>query len=380
MTTKQTGIGDRFFLDAFDISGDIGAIQSINNSRALLDVTGIDKDAHERLPGLGDSELSFNNWFNPSDGTDPLDPIVGAHEVLKTLTDNRHALYYRGTTLGAPVAAMIGSQASYQVDRSNDGALQGTVQVMNAGGRLIEWGQSLTIGKQVLTGAIVMGMVDGALHGFSGGSSGRISAFLQVFDEDFVAVDFTAKLRHSDYTTDSIAGDDDAVHLVSNLVTNSTFTLNGVGLAGLAANPRRIVVTIVDTTPSVTAGTVRITGTDVYGAALIENLNIAAGAGTYTTTKRYASVTEVRTLNDVVTLGGGGDETIKVGTIAVASAFGDITGGAFAQVTGAPNKQHIEADGPIKRYVWAVITTSGGVTEAPIAIAAKRYGPRVAAA
>lgn len=365
--TKQTGLGDNFYLDGYDLSGDIGALQTISNSRALLDVTGIDKDAHERLPGLGDAEMSFNNWFNPEAVTAPL----GAHEVLKDISlEERQALYFRGTTLGGPVGAMRGAQASYQLNRGNDGSLAGTVQIMNSGGRFIEWGRSLTAGHiTVVAAGNLTGLLDLT---FPQGSTDHLSVFWQLFAlEGSAGDDINVKLQESDYFT-AIGADDDAVLLVVNL-TNATFPADGAGFTG-TVEPRRVTITIVDTTPSINAGTVQIVGTDSRGDALSETVSIAGGAGVYTTTKFFTTVTSA-VVSGAATLDGAGDETIKIGVEAAVVSYTDVTGGAFTAVdiADAPQAQHINVTGAVKRAIRAVITTVDGFDSAELALAVKRY-------
>lgn len=185
------------------------------------------------------------------------------------------------------------------------------------------------MGKHTSTGAeSLTGQSDPR---FPLGSDGKLSAYLQVFSlTTDPGDDFKVTLQDSDYSLHTIAADDDAILLVTSLLNNHAYGApNGVGFG---PDPRHVTVTIVDTTPSITAGTVRVTGTDAFGDALIENVNIAAGAGAYTTTGRFKTVAAVTTLNDVVTLGGAGDETIKVGVGAVATAYANLTGGAFGTV------------------------------------------------
>ena len=71
-------------------------------------------------------------------------------------------------------------------------------------------------------------------------------------------------------------------------------------------------MTIVDTTPGITVGTVTIDGTGADGTLISEIFNCAAGAGVYTGTKLFGNVSTV-TAADFSVLGGGGDETLKVG-------------------------------------------------------------------
>lgn len=180
--SKTTGLGDRFFLDGYNLSGDIGAVQSIMVSRELIDVTGIDKDAYERLGGLGDSKIEFNNWFNPSSGQ--------AHPVLDTLADTRHVIYSNGSVAGKPAAAMVGTQASYEVQRGNDGSLSGSVSVENKSGDLIDWGVLLVDGPKIVT-------TTGNQAGVDNGSTtdDELHAYLQVLA--FTGTNITFTLQHS---------------------------------------------------------------------------------------------------------------------------------------------------------------------------------------
>jgi hypothetical protein len=179
--SKETGLGDRFFLDGYNLSGDVGALQSIGMTRALIDVTGIDKDAHERLPGLGDSEITWNAWFNPTAGQ--------SHPQMKDIPDDRHVMYWRGSTAGVPVAAMVGTQATYDVQRGADGALATTAQVMNKSGDMLDWGKALTDGPESVTGTGNLAGVD------LGTGAGEVNAYLQVIS--FVGTNITFTLQHS---------------------------------------------------------------------------------------------------------------------------------------------------------------------------------------
>lgn len=89
-------------------------------------------------------------------------------------------------------------------------------------------------------------------------------------------------------------------------LTNTSFTI-----AAQPDTPRNVTLTIVDTTPSITTGTITVTGTDVNAATQAEAFTITAG-GTYTGTKIFATVVTTVAVG-VSTLGGAGDETITVG-------------------------------------------------------------------
>lgn len=111
------------------------------------------------------------------------------------------------------------------------------------------------------------------------------------------------------FNVNGAPADDDLVVVLVDL-TNTTLTL--------AAQPdvcRVLAAVVVDTTPSITDGDITFTGTACDGTALVEVEDASAGAGTYTTTGAFATVTSIVTSAFVV-LGGSSDETIKIGTTA----------------------------------------------------------------
>jgi len=123
----------RLYLQGHDLSGDIGAINTIRSTVAALDVTGIDKDAVERIPGMRDGEISFNVWFNPATGE--------SHEYLSTLpTADVLAMVLTSTTAGQPVICMIAKQVNYDWSRNADGSMQGAVQLLSTSGVPLEYG------------------------------------------------------------------------------------------------------------------------------------------------------------------------------------------------------------------------------------------------
>lgn len=111
--------------------------------------------------------------------------------------------------------------------------------------------------------------------------------------------------RHVNYDNVAAAGTTDIVNAV-NLV-NSTHAVTGQPDV-----PRNVVLTVVDSTSSITAGTVTVYGKNASGDDISEEFDISAGAGTYTGNKPFAYVQSV-VGSDIATLGGAGDETLSVG-------------------------------------------------------------------
>ena len=121
---KKTGLGQKFYVHGYDLSGDVGAINTCRTGVALLDTTAVEETQHTRLQGLSDGEISFALFFN--DATDQ------EHLALKALlTTDRLVMYLTGTTRGDPVACLTALQVSYAWNRGADGALLGTVQALS---------------------------------------------------------------------------------------------------------------------------------------------------------------------------------------------------------------------------------------------------------
>src|SRR3990172_446329 len=138
--TKQSGLGDNFYVGGSDLSGDVGAIQTIRSSVNPLDVTAIDKSAHERIFGQYDGEISFNSFFN--------DAALAEHAELKLRpTADTLVSYFRGTTLGNESACLTGKQINYDLTRSADGGLIFSVQALS-NPYAFEWGKMLPAGPR----------------------------------------------------------------------------------------------------------------------------------------------------------------------------------------------------------------------------------------
>ena len=61
---KKSGLGNNLFISGYDLSGDVGVINTISTTRGVQDVTSINKSAHERLLTHSDSSIDFNSFFN----------------------------------------------------------------------------------------------------------------------------------------------------------------------------------------------------------------------------------------------------------------------------------------------------------------------------
>jgi hypothetical protein len=142
---KEGGLGHYLYCNGFDLSGDTGSVSTIATRRAALDVTGIDKSAHERIGGLVDAELGFDSWFNPSDDQE--------HEALSVLTDGDKLMsYFAGAVVGNNCFNLTAKQTDYAPARAADGSLAISITAMG-NGRIGHWADMLTTGKQTFASA-----------------------------------------------------------------------------------------------------------------------------------------------------------------------------------------------------------------------------------
>lgn len=165
---KTSAIGDKFFVGAYDLSGDVGSVQSVNVTRAVLEVTGIDQAAPHRILGRGDGEMSFSAWHNPTAGqSHPVLDAMPTTDVICTLAD--------GTSAGDAAASLIGKQVNYDSIIGADGSYVHDVTV-KSNGYAVEWGRAQAAGVQSFIGTAQGGTVDGSAQSTSGGA-----AYLHLF-------------------------------------------------------------------------------------------------------------------------------------------------------------------------------------------------------
>jgi hypothetical protein len=114
-----------------DISNDIGDY-GINIAQELVETTGLDKSARERITGMSDGDVSLNGFFNAASNK--------SHDVFKTRTGTRtFDLRIGGNTSGYPKLAMEMQVGSYAVTRGSDGALTWSVTLNLADGTVPAW-------------------------------------------------------------------------------------------------------------------------------------------------------------------------------------------------------------------------------------------------
>lgn len=181
---KDHGLGSAFYYGGVDLSGDTNALDTISKSLALIPNTGIDKYAHERIPGVLDGQISLQSHWNPT----------SAHAVYSVLprTDRIASWVHKGTTLGSHVASLVAKQENYDPTRDDKGGILAKVD-NQANAFWLDWGLALTPGK-LTQGAAGNGTGVDFLD-WGGGFSFGLQMYLHVFA--FTGTSITVKLQHS---------------------------------------------------------------------------------------------------------------------------------------------------------------------------------------
>ena len=198
---KTSGLGDLLFVDGYDLSGDVGAVQTMSAPSAALDVTAINKSAMERLHGLFDGMIEFNSFFN--DAANQAFPRLKAKPAGNVIVS-----YFKDSAIGNMAANLVAKQNTFDWNRSPDGALIGSIQCQGngfgleyggTGGTLVAKDGQLTAGKRTDTAATNGASLD---SGIAGGTALGLAAVLHVFS--FVGTSVTVTIQES---SDDGAGD-----------------------------------------------------------------------------------------------------------------------------------------------------------------------------
>ena len=198
MAGKQSGLAAGCWLDQYDVSGDVGSLQNISNSRGILEdnLTGIDKLAFERLHGHRNGAFEFTAGWNDAAGQ--------SHPATKDVTvGTRIASYLHRQTLGASAASCACLQSNVTENRSEAGDLLLSVTaVANSFG--LEWGNLLTAGVRTDTAATNGASVDrNTIDGATAATAFGGQAYLHVFS--FTGTSVAIKIQDS--TNDSAWND-----------------------------------------------------------------------------------------------------------------------------------------------------------------------------
>lgn len=160
---KSSGLGQGILISGVDLSGDVGSLEEVGGGPFPLDVTAINKSAHERIGGVLDGRISYTAFFNDAAGA--------AHLTLRAMasTDNQ-VLYFMASTIGASAAGLVGKQLDYPPTRGADGSLAFAIPNI-ANGSALEWGELLTAGLRTDTAGTNGASLDGAAESTTGWSA-----------------------------------------------------------------------------------------------------------------------------------------------------------------------------------------------------------------
>lgn len=143
--TKKSGLGQRFYVNGYAIHGDVGSFQRIAGGNSPLEVTGIDKEAFERIPGKRDGGIDWTAFFNDATGQE--------HAALKGLpTTDVVCTLLTSATIGAATVSEVAKQVNYDGTRADDGALTFVIETQS-NGYGIDWGVTYTAGERTDTAA-----------------------------------------------------------------------------------------------------------------------------------------------------------------------------------------------------------------------------------
>lgn len=193
---KISGLGANCFIGGVDLSGDIGAVETISGSHTIQVVRGATQDAADRLALRRDGEIAYSAFFNASAGAE--------HLTLSAVprTDVQiQVLPVGGAAAGLVAACMVAKQAGYDPSENADGSLTVALSgLANAQG--LEWGILLTTGKQTLSAAGNGSNVDD-LAGSPTTSAFGLAAYLQCFS--LTGTSATVTLQHGTLTSNFAA-------------------------------------------------------------------------------------------------------------------------------------------------------------------------------
>lgn len=146
------GLGQAFFFGGYDVSGDVGSIDTMSQPRTFMEIPAVNIVGTRRLGLLSSAQLGYSFWFN--DATDAM------HEAIKTApTGDEHAMLAFNATpstsvqIGDIAICVRGKRTNTGFSRSADGSFSGTVNIDGSGEGAMMVGHMLTTGNQLFASA-----------------------------------------------------------------------------------------------------------------------------------------------------------------------------------------------------------------------------------
>lgn len=234
---KKTGMGSSLWVDEYDISGDTQQINSMSANMGLLDITGINSSAVERITGLQSGAVDFSVFFN--------DASNAAHDALSPLpTTDTIVSFGQGSSVGDAALSIVAKQVGYDPTRGADGSLTFDVSAQsNHATYGYLWGLLGTPGLDAATTTESQSSID---HGAS--SSNGLYAFLHV--TAFSGTNATIAVMES-----SDNGASDAFEAVATFTSVTGVGAEAINVSGSVERYLRAEVTV-DNFTSMTYGVV----------------------------------------------------------------------------------------------------------------------------
>src|SRR4051794_39116079 len=113
---KTSGLLSALYVAQYDLSGDVGAVTTIETSQAQFENPGINQAAISRIGLLRDGAISFASFWNTSAGQSV--PVLEAAPRGDVIVS-----YFQGSTVGNAAASMTAKQINYPIVRGPDGSL-----------------------------------------------------------------------------------------------------------------------------------------------------------------------------------------------------------------------------------------------------------------
>ncbi len=387
---KQSGLGARFLVGGYDISGDVNAIDTIGEAQSLLDSTDITQSAHSRIGGLHDGHMAFTTFFD----------TANAHPVLSALpkSDTQMMALMPALAIGAPAAALVAKQVGYDPSRAADGALM--LKVAGEGNAYgLEWGVTLTPGVFSAANALT-GNNSTFETGIGNWVLGTNSTIAQSSAQHHSGSDSLAITSASsgDMTALSAAAGNYATQMFAvapgNMVNVQAWVRSAVsartcsvGLDYYTSGGSHVSTVygtgVADTTSGWTliTATLVVPATSAWAAVNVKVASTGAGSEVH-----YVDDVEYFLLPSSFDTGGslaygaqaylqvtaftGTDATIAVYDSADNVSFSAVTSLAFSQVTAAPASQRVAIanTATVREYVAVNVITSGGFSALSFAV------------
>ena len=190
--TIQSGVGARFLVDEYNLSGGVGSLQRLYMEVGQFVTTTVQDGGMRRTPTTRHGAIDFQAFFDDAAG--------GTHPVLSTVpTADRIVSYLHRATRGAPAWAEVAKQTSYVPGLGPNGELKIDVATV-ANGYGLELGHTLTAGVENSTGTESLAGVDDTETAAS--TSFGLQAFLHVTAFTGTSVDIVIQDSDDDAATD----------------------------------------------------------------------------------------------------------------------------------------------------------------------------------